>query len=453
VHALRPLALALLAATVLAGCSGPSPDRSPPAGPQEEPAAVHAPVFGCGEGQPGPTPCFTDWTPNAPAFGGPYGLAPSRWDPDRIAIVTHSYVPASPDAPSAELSPFGRPAVAVSADGGATWQEHLVGGTELDPLRLGLREGSAAWTPDGVLAFAGYLEQDVYAESGSVGTVGSLWVGRSLDGGRTWEQAFLHPDGGIGASLTALSAGELVVAWPGDRGRIMAVRSADSGATWSEPLVGPTCFFPSRAVEWNGTLLVGCEDPYDWQEIADLRVVRIDFGKSSIEEAGILPGSGACTPFGPVGAGPRLLALRVCGTEVSLFRSVDDGATWTRWGEMPAGGNGTPGLKATAAEAFAAGPNGTVLALVGYGSDGGLPVSYCTCRSDVYLFAWRSDGSLAVDAVAGAFDMADPVTLAPAMAFSPENDLASSPWRTWILVYHADGRIGWAQSEPVAAAQ
>jgi hypothetical protein len=139
-----------------------------------------------------------------------------------------------------------------SQDGGRTWQKH-------DP---GIRDGADVWTEflaDGTAVFSTGAEDS------------TVKVFRSRDNGRTWspptvlEGAHDHPMLAVaGGSLYLISSGN----WKGPSGRsrdaVLAARSTDGGATFSEPgraIVSNLRYEAhDSAVSSEGALLVGFAD-------------------------------------------------------------------------------------------------------------------------------------------------------------------------------------------------
>lgn len=155
----------------------------------------------------------------------------------------------------------------------------------------------------------------------AVNNVGLVY--RSTDGGATWSDgARLDPLFGLGVNRIAVSPSdpEIVYAWVsggGVTGRPCFARSNDRGESWTGVLTGVRC----------GELSV---DPEDGQTLRILvgterRLWTSRDGGATWTQGRLAPASGQILPD-PADPGALLLA----GTE-GLFRSENEGRSWTRW--------------------------------------------------------------------------------------------------------------------------
>lgn len=194
-----------------------------------------------------------------------------------------------------------------STDGGRTWS--------CVPVLFGCGPGPT-------LILTGFTVDPASSERlYAINNVGLVY--RSTDGGATWSDgARLEPLFGIGVNRIAVSPSdpEIVYAWVsggGVTGRPCFARSNDRGESWTGVLTGMRC----------GELSV---DPEDGQILRILvgterRLWTSRNGGETWSQSGLAPASGQILPD-PTDPGALLLA----GTE-GLFRSEDQGASWSRW--------------------------------------------------------------------------------------------------------------------------
>ena len=194
-----------------------------------------------------------------------------------------------------------------STDGGRTWS--------CVPVLFGCSSGPT-------LILTGFTVDPASSERlYAINNVGLVY--RSTDGGATWSDgAVLQPLFGLGVNRIAVSPSdpEIVYAWVsggGVTGRPCFARSNDRGESWTGVLTGVRC----------GELSV---DPEDGQTLRILvgterRLWTSRDGGETWTQGGLAPASGQILPD-PTDPGALLLA----GTE-GLFRSEDEGASWSRW--------------------------------------------------------------------------------------------------------------------------
>jgi photosystem II stability/assembly factor-like uncharacterized protein len=194
-----------------------------------------------------------------------------------------------------------------STDGGRTWR--------CIPVLFGCGTGPT-------LILTGFTVDPASSERlYAINNVGLVY--RSTDGGATWSDgAVLQPLFGLGVNRIAVSPSdpEIVYAWVsggGVTGRPCFARSDDRGESWTGVLTGVRC----------GELSV---DPEDGQTLRILvgterRLWTSRDGGRTWTQGRLAPASGQILPD-PADPGALLLA----GTE-GLFRSENEGRSWTRW--------------------------------------------------------------------------------------------------------------------------
>jgi hypothetical protein len=202
-------------------------------------------------------------------------------------------------------------ALNVSFDGGGRWTSTAI------PAPAG--EEPKCYAPDVAFSSNGTLFVSFVTLKGRANSPNAVWISRSTDGGKTLSTPIETPlgpkafqvrltadprtDGRI--YLTWLKASELGLYSLATTGNpIMAIRSDDGGANWTEP---------TQVSSSTRQRVVG-PSPAAGSSAGELEVLYVDLGDDSLDYAGGHKGRGG-EPYG--------------GTwQLVLARSTDNGATW-----------------------------------------------------------------------------------------------------------------------------
>jgi len=202
-------------------------------------------------------------------------------------------------------------ALNVSFDGGGRWTQ--------TPIPAPAGEEPKCYAPDVAFSSKGTLFVSFVTLKGRANAPNATWISRSTDGGKTLSTPVETPlgpkafqvritadprtDGRI--YLTWLKASELGLYALATTGNpIMAIRSDDGGANWTQPTRVSN---PSRQ-------RVIAPSPAAGSKAGELDVLYVDLGDDSLDYAGGHRGRGGAPYAG--------------ATQLVLARSTDNGATW-----------------------------------------------------------------------------------------------------------------------------
>lgn len=253
------------------------------------------------------------------------------WHPDDAAIlVVGAHAVGASGVPAASAIP---PAVYVTEDGGASWQERRV---PMPVTYSGWYYGdpAVAFTPDGRLHYATMaMDPAEVATSAFMPRAGPLLLATvSDDLGATWSSPTVLAGTMDREWLSVGPDGTIYLTWQDYPERSFAAWSTDSGATWSDPLSGPDdCVTGSPVAFLGGLPHMACSVIDVEAQRSSQRLLRLD------EDAGQLV---AVAEIPVAGNGPRLLPLADGGLAVTTYSggiavSPDGGQSWTASGWLP----------------------------------------------------------------------------------------------------------------------